>query len=119
MTAQITGYPFEVLIPGSRSGAVLAGQVKSLDWRAREAGQKGKVASAGLAEVKARIFALIGKLPIARCGRSKCGRLKLNWRDGRLFPAVLQGPTGNSSALLSVGIKASRRLASADFHRCF
>ena len=39
ITTQIKGYPFEVVIPpGLRvSGAVLADQVKSLDWRAREA----------------------------------------------------------------------------------
>ncbi len=39
ITSQVKGYPFEVLIPlGLRiSGAVLADQVKSLDWKAREA----------------------------------------------------------------------------------
>lgn len=39
ITNQIKGYPFEVLIPGGLpvSGAILADQVKSLDWRAREA----------------------------------------------------------------------------------
>jgi mRNA interferase MazF len=36
---QIKGYPFEVLIPAGLAitGAVLADQVKSLDWRARNA----------------------------------------------------------------------------------
>jgi mRNA interferase MazF len=35
----VKGYPFEVLIPAGHkiSGVVLADQVKSLDWRAREA----------------------------------------------------------------------------------
>lgn len=39
ITNQIKGYPFEVLIPhGLRvSGAVLADQVKTLDWKARDA----------------------------------------------------------------------------------
>jgi mRNA interferase MazF len=39
VTAQVKGYPFEVLIPGGLavSGVILADQVKSLDWRAREA----------------------------------------------------------------------------------
>ncbi len=39
VTTQVKGYPFEVLIPDGLavSGAVLADQVKSLDWRAREA----------------------------------------------------------------------------------
>lgn len=39
LTNQIKGYPFEVLIPArlSITGAILADQVKSLDWRARKA----------------------------------------------------------------------------------
>jgi mRNA interferase MazF len=39
ITSQVKGYPFEVLIPdGLRvSGAILADQVKSLDWRGRKA----------------------------------------------------------------------------------
>jgi mRNA interferase MazF len=39
MTTQIKGYPFEVLIPAGLpiTGAILADQVKSLDWRARKA----------------------------------------------------------------------------------
>lgn len=39
ITSQIKGYPFEVTIPNGLaiSGAILADQVKSLDWRAREA----------------------------------------------------------------------------------
>ncbi len=39
ITSQIKGYPFEVLIPAGLpvSGAILADQIKSLDWRARKA----------------------------------------------------------------------------------
>lgn len=39
ITNQIKGYPFEVLVPPgiSVTGAILADQVKNLDWRAREA----------------------------------------------------------------------------------
>ena len=39
ITSQIKGYPFEVVIPAglSVSGAILSDQVKSLDWRARNA----------------------------------------------------------------------------------
>ncbi len=39
ITSQIKGYPFEVLIPAGLpvGGAILADQVKSLDWRARRA----------------------------------------------------------------------------------
>ena len=37
LTNQIKGYPFEVLVPPGLSitGAILADQVKNLDWRAR------------------------------------------------------------------------------------
>jgi len=39
LTTQIKGYPFEVVLPAglAAAGAVLADQVKSLDWRARKA----------------------------------------------------------------------------------
>jgi len=39
VTSQVKGYPFEVLIPAGLpiAGAVLSDQVKSLDWRARNA----------------------------------------------------------------------------------
>ena len=39
VTTQIKGYPFEVLIPADLPvvGAILCDQVKSLDWRARNA----------------------------------------------------------------------------------
>jgi mRNA interferase MazF len=60
MTTQIKGYPFEVSIAGSAVGVVLADQVKSLDWRKRRAQRKGRVSSAELEEVRAKIRALIG-----------------------------------------------------------
>ena len=39
VTNQIKGYPFEVLVPAGLpvTGAILADQVKSLDWRVRDA----------------------------------------------------------------------------------
>ena len=39
ITSQIKGYPFEVVLPPDLAikGAILSDQVKSLDWRAREA----------------------------------------------------------------------------------
>ena len=39
ITNQIKGYPFEVLIPAGLpvTGAILSDQVRSLDWRARNA----------------------------------------------------------------------------------
>jgi len=60
MTTQIKNYPFEVVIAGPSSSAILADQIKSLDWRKRRARRKGIVAEAELADVRAKIRALIG-----------------------------------------------------------
>jgi mRNA interferase MazF len=60
MTSQIKNYPFEVRIAGASPSAVLADQVKSLDWRKRGARRKGTISAAELAEVRAKIRALIG-----------------------------------------------------------
>jgi mRNA interferase MazF len=60
MTTQIKGYPFEVIVSGNRPGAVLADQVKSLDWVERKAKYKGKANSTELAGVRAKILALVG-----------------------------------------------------------
>ncbi|MBV8215062.1 MAG: endoribonuclease MazF [Verrucomicrobia bacterium] len=60
ITTQIKNYPFEVLIDGVPQSVVLADQVKSIDWRARNARLKGQISSQALAEVRAKIRALIG-----------------------------------------------------------
>ena len=60
LTSRIKGYPFEVLVSEEPPSAVLADQIKSLDWRARKATHKGKASAAVLAEVQAKIGALIG-----------------------------------------------------------
>ena len=60
MTTQIKNYPFEVVISSENPSAVLADQVKSLDWRKRRARRKGAISAAELAEVRAKIRALIG-----------------------------------------------------------
>ena len=60
MTSRIKGYPFEVAVSQDPPSAVLADQVKSLDWRARRAIRKGAVSPATLAEVQAKIRALLG-----------------------------------------------------------
>jgi mRNA interferase MazF len=60
MTSQIKGYPFEVVVSKSPPSAILADQVKSLDWQARGAIRKGRVSEAVLSEVRAKICALIG-----------------------------------------------------------
>jgi len=53
VTNQVKGYPFEVLIPEGLavSGAILADQVKSLDWRAREAELAGRLPAETTQEV--------------------------------------------------------------------
>ncbi len=60
MTSRIKSYPFEVVVSQEPPSAVLADQVKSLDWRARKATRKGKASPLVLAEVQARIRALLG-----------------------------------------------------------
>ena len=60
VTQQIKGYPFEVVLSGAgTTGAALADQVKSLDWQSREAERKGSVTPGELADIKARIRALL------------------------------------------------------------
>ena len=61
MTKRIKGYPFEVVVTQNPPSAVLADQVKSLDWRARKAVRKSRVPKAVLEEVRAKIRALIGE----------------------------------------------------------
>ncbi|EBR8672418.1 TPA: endoribonuclease MazF [Escherichia coli] len=58
MTTKIKGYPFEVLV--GEGSAVLADQVKSLDWKIRGAVKKGSVPDSVLSEVRAKAKALIG-----------------------------------------------------------
>lgn len=60
LTTRIKGYPFEVAIARRPDAVVLADQVKSLDWRARRATLKGRVAPAELEQVRAKLRALIG-----------------------------------------------------------
>jgi mRNA interferase MazF len=59
ITSRIKGYPFEVIVSEDLPSAVLADQIKALDWRALKATHKGKVPEAVLAEVRAKLKALI------------------------------------------------------------
>ncbi len=59
MTSKIKGYVFEVVVSETPPSVVLADQVKSLDWRARKAARKGAVSAEALAEVRAKIKALL------------------------------------------------------------
>ena len=60
MTTQIKGYPFEVLVSGKPPSAALADQVKSLDWVVRKAKKKAKATPEEMAEVRAKVLALVG-----------------------------------------------------------
>jgi mRNA interferase MazF len=59
MTTKIKGYVFEVVISRKPPSAVLADQLKSLDWRARRAARKGVVDRQVLSETRAKIRALL------------------------------------------------------------
>lgn len=61
ITNQIKGYPYEVCIPdgGDVTGAVLADQVKSLDWRMRQAKFKCKVRTDIIEEVLEKLNTLL------------------------------------------------------------
>lgn len=61
ITSRIKGYRFEVALPdalGTR-GVILSDQVKSFDWRARNAAFEETVPEATLDEVIAKVAALL------------------------------------------------------------
>ena len=61
ITSRVKGYPFEVQIPSGLEvrGAILADQVKSLDWRAREAELMCTLPAKAIAEVLQKIRVLL------------------------------------------------------------
>jgi mRNA interferase MazF len=59
MSTQIKNYPFEVLVAGTTPSVVLSDQVKSVEWRVGKAKRKGALSAEELAEVRAKILALI------------------------------------------------------------
>jgi len=63
ITSQVKGYPFEVLIPEGLeiSGAILSDQVKSLDWKARQAELVCKLPPATVDEVLQKLSTLLGQ----------------------------------------------------------
>jgi mRNA interferase MazF len=60
ITTKAKGYPFEVEVKTKEvSGVVLSDQVKSLDWRARNAHSAGVVSAEVLAEVRSKLLTLV------------------------------------------------------------
>ncbi len=61
VTRKVKGYPFEVAIPEGLSvgGVVLSDQVKSLDWRARQAAHICTLEASTTSEVIRRINVLL------------------------------------------------------------
>jgi len=62
ITNHVKGYPFEVLIPKGlkTSGAILSDQVKSLDWKARNASKICRISGDVIEEVLEKIGLLLG-----------------------------------------------------------
>ena len=61
ITNQIKGYPFEVLMPDGLpvNGVILADQIKSLDWRVRDAEWICTLPSRGVVEVLQKLGTLL------------------------------------------------------------
>jgi mRNA interferase MazF len=61
VTSQVKGYPFEVVLDaGGIRGVILSDQVRSLDWKTRQAKRKGTAQKAVVEQALARIRALLG-----------------------------------------------------------
>ncbi len=62
ITSNVKGYPFEVVLPEKHkvSGAILSDQIKSLDWRMRNAKQMDSAPKDVLEEVLAKTLTLLG-----------------------------------------------------------
>ncbi len=61
ITSQIKGYPFEVVLPSGLpiAGAILSDQVKSLDWRARNAELIRALPAETMSDVLEKLLALL------------------------------------------------------------
>ena len=61
ITSRAKGYPFEVALPaaGAVTGVVLADQVKSLDWRARQTRFESQAPPRVLSEVLEKLAVLV------------------------------------------------------------
>jgi mRNA interferase MazF len=61
ITSRVKGYPFEVTLGEGQdpAGVVLADQIKSLDWKARQASKKGKASSQVMIETLSKLHTLL------------------------------------------------------------
>lgn len=61
ITSQVKGYPFEVILPEGLpiNGAILADQVKSLDWQARQIERISTLPAVAMQELQQKIGVLI------------------------------------------------------------
>lgn len=61
VTSRVKGYPFEVPLPGNLeiSGVILADQVRSLDWKVRDAEHVCTVPHSVMKEVLGKLHALL------------------------------------------------------------
>jgi len=61
ITNQVKGYPFEVAVPAGLpvTGVVLSDQIKSLDWRVRQAERMCLLPQSSLTEVLQKLGALL------------------------------------------------------------
>lgn len=61
ITSRVKGYPFEVALGEGQelAGVILADQVKSLDWKARQASKKGRASSLVMTETLSKLQTLL------------------------------------------------------------
>lgn len=59
-TTKVKGFAFEVALSGARPSVVLCDQIRCVAWQARRAVHKGRATADELAEVKAKLAALLG-----------------------------------------------------------
>jgi mRNA interferase MazF len=73
ITSQRKNYPFEVLLPGGLpiTGVILADQVRSLDWKSRQAEFIGRVGEDVMAETLGKLAALIDDESLGRQSREQ------------------------------------------------
>jgi mRNA interferase MazF len=59
-TTRVKNHPFEVVLAGVVQSVALVDHARSVDWRARGASYKGRASPNELAEIRAKLRALIG-----------------------------------------------------------